>query len=117
MWTLPLPLIAHTTDNIYMYIFFLASFIPILLVLGFWNQVPQIILLVIKLFFSSTSTSRYLPSITMANGSMVSSHGVGIIYLLPSLSIDNVFYVLGSLFNLLSISHFTHFLDCVISFT
>jgi len=31
----------------------------------------------------------------MANGSRVSSHGVGTIHLLPSLSIDNVLYAMG----------------------
>ena len=46
----------------------------------------------------------------MANGSRVLAHGVGTIDLFPFLSIDNVLYVLGSPFNLLS-------LDCVISFT
>ena len=49
---------------------------PILLVLRFLTQVPPIILLVINLFFSR-----------------VSSHGVGTIHLLPSLSIDNVFFM------------------------
>jgi len=62
------------------------------------------------------STFNYLPFITVANGS-VSSHGVVAIYLFPSLSIDNVLYVLGSFFNLLSISCLTRSLDCVISFT
>jgi len=53
----------------------------------------------------------------MANGSRVSSHGVGTTHLIPSLSIDNVFYVSESLFNLLSINRLTRSLDCVISFT
>jgi len=53
----------------------------------------------------------------MANDSRVSSHGVGTINLLPSLSINNVIYVPRSSFNLLSISRLTHSLDCVISFT
>jgi len=79
--------------------------------------VPQITLLVIKSFFSSISTSGYLPSITMTNGFKVSSHGVGTIHLLPSLSIDDVLYVPGSPFNLLSISCLTRSLDCVVSFT
>jgi len=61
--------------------------------------------------------SSYLPSFTMTNGSRVSSHGVGTIHLLPSLSIDNVLYVPRYPFNLLSISCLTRFLDCVISFT
>jgi len=67
-----------------------------------------------KSFFSFISTSSYLPSITMANGSKVSSHGVDTIHLFPSLSIDNVLYVPGSPFNLFSISHLTHSLDCVV---
>jgi len=71
-----------------------------------------------KFFFSSISTSSCLPSITMANGSNVSSHDVGTINLFPSLSIiDNVFYVPGSPFNLLSIICLTRFVHCVISFT
>ena len=53
----------------------------------------------------------------MANGFRVSSHGVGTIHLLPSLSIDNVLYVPRSPFNLLSISHLTRSLDYLISFT
>jgi len=35
-------------------------------------------------------TSVYLPTITMANCYRISSHGVGTIHLLPSLSIDKV---------------------------
>jgi len=58
-----------------------------------------------------------LPSVTMANGSRVSSHGVGTINLFPSLSIDNVLYVPESPFNLLSINCLTRSLDCIISFT
>jgi len=53
----------------------------------------------------------------MANGYRVPSHGVGTINLFASLSIDNVLYVLGFPFNLLSISRLTRSLDCVISFT
>jgi len=52
----------------------------------------------------------------MANCSRISCHGVGIIHLLPSLSIDNVLYVPRSPFNLLSINHLTRSLDCVSSF-
>jgi len=70
-----------------------------------------------KSFFSSLSTSGHLPSISMANGSKVSSHGVGIVHLFPSLPIDNVLYVPGSSFNLLSISRLTCFFDCAVSFT
>jgi len=69
-----------------------------------------------KSFFSSMSTSSYLPSITMTNGYRVSSYDVGIIHLLPSLSIDNVLYVLGCPFNLLSINRQTCSFDCVVSF-
>ena len=70
-----------------------------------------------KFFFSSLSTSSHLPSITMANGSKVSSHGIGTIHLCLSLSINNVFYVPGSPFKLLSVSRLTRSLDCVVSFT
>jgi len=69
-----------------------------------------------KSFFSSLSTTGCLPSVTMANGYKVPSHGVGTINLFSSLSIGNVLYVPGSLFNLLSISCLTCSLDCVISF-
>ena len=70
-----------------------------------------------KSFFSSLSTSSHLPSIAMANGSKVSSHGIGTIHLIPSLPINNVLYVPGSPFNLLSVSCLTRSLDCVVSFT
>ena len=68
-------------------------------------------------FLSSLSTTGYLPSVTIANGYRVPSHGVGIINIFPYLSIDNVIYVPGSPFNLLSISRLTRSLDYVISFT
>jgi len=77
--------------------------------------VPQITLLV-TIFFFSLSTSSYLPFVTKDIGSVISSHGVGIIDLFPSLSIDPIFYVSESPFNLLSISRLTRFLDYVISF-
>nr|KYP72050.1 hypothetical protein KK1_011337 [Cajanus cajan] len=67
--------------------------------------------------FSSLSTTCSLPSITMANGSRATSHGVGTVHLSPSLSIDNVLYVPESLFNLLSLSRLTRSLDCLVSFT
>jgi len=70
-----------------------------------------------KYFFSSLSTTGYLPLVTMANGYRVPSHGVGTINIFPSLSIDNVLYVPRFPFNLLSISYLTRSLDCVISFT
>ena len=70
-----------------------------------------------KSLFSSFSTSSHLPSITMTNGSKISSHGIGTIHLFPSLSIDNVLYVPRSPFNLLSVSRLTRSLDCVVSFT
>ena len=53
----------------------------------------------------------------MANGYRVLSHGVGTVNIFSSLSIDNVLYVPGSPFNLLSISRLTHSLDFVIYFT
>jgi len=46
-------------------------------------------------FFSSLSTMGYLPLITMVNGFRVPSHGVDTINLFPSLSINNVLYVLS----------------------
>jgi len=68
------------------------------------------------MFFSLTSMKN-LPFVTMANGSMVLAHGVETVNLFPSLSIDNVLHVPGSILNLLSISYLTRFLDCVIFFT
>ena len=53
------------------------------------------------------STFGYLPTITMANDNNVSSHGVGTIHLLASLSINNVLYVPMSPFNLLFINRLT----------
>jgi len=53
----------------------------------------------------------------MANVFTVFAHGVGMVNLFSFLSIDNVFYVPSSSFNLLSISHLTRSLDRVISFT
>jgi len=70
-----------------------------------------------KSLFSSLSSPNHLPSVTLADGSRVSSHGVGTVKLFPSLTIDNVLYVPGSPFNLLSISRLTRSLDCVVSFT
>ena len=63
------------------------------------------------------SSPNHLPSVTLADGSRVSSHGVGTVKLFPSLTIDKVLYVPGSPFNLLSISRLTRSLDCVVSFT
>jgi len=68
-----------------------------------------------KSLFSSLSSPNHLPSVTLADGSRVSSHGVGTVKLFPSLTINNVLYVPGSPFNLLSISHLTRSLDCVVS--
>ena len=70
-----------------------------------------------KSLFSSLSSTNPLPSVTLADGFRVSSHGVGTVKLFPSLTIDNVLYVPGSPFNLLSISRLTRSLDCVVSFT
>jgi len=70
-----------------------------------------------KYFFSSLSTFGHLPFITMTNSSKVSSHDVGIVHLFPFLPIDNVVYVPGLPFNLLSISRLTCSLDCIFSFT
>ncbi|WVY93382.1 hypothetical protein V8G54_032470 [Vigna mungo] len=70
-----------------------------------------------KSLFSSLSCPDNLPSVTMADGSRVSSHGIGTVHIFPSISIDHVLYVPGSPFNLLSVSRLTHSLNCVISFT
>jgi len=53
----------------------------------------------------------------MANGSKVSSHGVGTIHLFPSLLIDNVLYIPRSPFNLLFVSRLTRSLNSFVSFT
>ncbi|XP_027338308.1 uncharacterized protein LOC113852270 [Abrus precatorius] len=42
-----------------------------------------------KSLFSSLSTSGYLPSVIMENGSQTQSQGVGVVHPLPSLSINN----------------------------
>jgi len=70
-----------------------------------------------KSLFSSLSSPNHLPSVTLADGSRVLSHGVGTVKIFPSLTIDNVLYVPRSPFNLLSISGLTRSLDCVVSFT
>ena len=70
-----------------------------------------------QVLFSSLSTFGYLPAVTVANGSKTQSQGVGTAHPLPSLSVDSILYVPRSPFNLLSISHLTHSLDWVISFT
>jgi len=59
----------------------------------------------------------HITFVIMDNDYRVSSHGVGTIYLLLSLSINSVLYVSRSLFNLLSISCLTRFLNCVMFFT
>jgi len=59
-----------------------------------------------KSLFSFLSSLNNLPSITMANGTRVLD-GVATVDLFPFLSIDNVLYVPGSPFNLLSTSHLT----------
>ena len=69
-----------------------------------------------KSLFSSLSCPDHLPSVTMANGSRVSSHGVGTVNIFPSISIDHVLYVPMSPFNLLSVSRLTRSLNCIISF-
>ena len=65
-----------------------------------------------KAFLANLSTSGYLLTITLANGSKTQSLGVGIAY--PLLS---VLYVPSSPFNLLSISRLTRTLKCAILFT
>src|ERR1044072_8011879 len=46
-----------------------------------------------KSLFSHISTSGYLPSVTLANGTQTQSEGMRATYPLPSLSIDSVLYV------------------------
>ena len=67
-----------------------------------------------KSLFSSISTFGFLPSVTMAD---TPSRGRGTIHPSSTLSIDNALLVPGSPFNLLSVSHLTRSLDCVVSFT
>jgi len=67
--------------------------------------------------FSSLSSPNPLPSLTLADGSRVSSHDVDTVKLFSSVTIDNVLYVPRSPFNLLFISRLTRSLDCVVSFT
>jgi len=40
--------------------------------------------------FSSLSTPCFLPSVTITSGSQASSHGIRVVHLLPTLSIDNI---------------------------
>jgi len=56
-----------------------------------------------KSLLSSLSFPNPLPSVTLADGSRVSSHGVGTVKLFHSLTINNVLYVPGSPFNLFSL--------------
>ena len=63
------------------------------------------------------STSSYLPTVTLGNGSKMQSQGVGIAHPMLSISIDSVLYVPGSPFNLVFVSRLTHYLNCIISFT
>ena len=61
--------------------------------------------------FSCLSFPNPLHFVTLAD------HGVAIVKIFPSLTIDNVLYALGSSFNLLSISCLTRSLNCVVSLT
>ena len=67
-----------------------------------------------KALFSSLSTSGYLPTVTLANGSKTKSQGIGTAQPFPSLSVNFVHYFPGSPFNLLSISRLTQSLDYAI---
>jgi len=69
------------------------------------------------ILFSSLSSTNILPSVTLADGSRASSHGVGTVKIFPSLTNYNVLYVPMSPFNLFSISRLTRSLDCIVSFT
>jgi len=70
-----------------------------------------------KSLFSTLSPSNTLPFITIANGSQTKPQDIGSLSIFPSLSVDNVLYVPGFPFNLLSISRLTRSLDCFMSFT
>jgi len=67
-------------------------------------------------FFGLTHYTSISPWV-LDSGATDHITGVGTINLFYSLSIDNVLFVPGSPFNLLSISHLTRSLDCIISFT
>lgn len=81
--------------------------------------VQLILFLVAVLFFSSLSTSGYLPTITSTNGSQTQSQGIGTTHFLPSLTVESVLFVANCPFNLPSVHRCTqtHDLDLVITFT
>jgi len=66
--------------------------------------------------FSSFSHPKIRHVVTLANGSKVTSQGVGQISLSPSLNLKHVLLVLNCAFNLISSSQLTKSLKCCISF-
>lgn len=95
---------------------FLVSLSPHLLVLGSLILVPFFTSLVISPFSPLFQLLVTYPLFLWLMG-LKQSYGFGTICLLPSSLVDNFLYVKGSPFNLLSISHLTHSIDCVNSFT
>jgi len=63
------------------------------------------------------ASSTWVPPIFANNKSLFSSTYLSLVHLLHSFSINNVLYVRRFLFNLLSLSHLSYFLNCVIYFT
>lgn len=65
--------------------------------------------------FSKISTFGYSLVVTFANGSKTQSQWLGTTHSLPFFAYMFYVYVQASSFNFLSISWFTHSLDCMIS--
>jgi len=66
--------------------------------------------------FSSISHPKIPYVIILANGSKVSSQGVGQIFLSPSLNLKHVLFVPNCPFSLISLSQLTKSLNCSITF-
>lgn len=62
------------------------------------------------------SYSDTLPSITVADGSKIKVHGLGQKHPLPNVSLESVFYIPGSPFNLIFVHKLTSTLDCSVIF-
>ena len=65
---------------------------------------------------SHTSTSKFLSSVTLTNGSTTTAQAVGRAYPLPSLPLESVLYIPHCPFNLISICKLTRSLNCTITF-
>ena len=70
-----------------------------------------------KNLFSSITISSALPTITLANGSKIVAHSIGLANPLPSLPLTSVLYTPECPFNLISISKLTRTLNCSITFS